>query len=158
VTQDNDDVPRHEQNGSRNYLADEVSAQRQELTNLGKEIAGANATIAMLLEADKRASMSRHELHRELSNVKQEVGALRSEQQQIMQSSVATQSGITDIKKMLAEHETERQQQKGAWKLATASARIAWTLLGIVGTAALGLFAWVMKFGSAPIPPAPPHP
>lgn len=147
-------VPAHDQNGGRSYLAEEVSSQRQELTKLGKEVAGLNATVATLLEADRRASTYRSDMYREVNGLKAEVGALRSEQQQMMQSTVATQTGIADIQKTLNEINGERRDMKTIGRFVGQSAKIAWTLFGAAATALAG-YVWKTWQG---IPPSAPHP
>lgn len=149
-----ENVPGHDQNG-RSFLAEVVQAQQVELTNLGKEVASLNATVATLLEADRRASTYRSDMYREVNSLKAEVNAVRSEQQQLVQSSVATQTGISEIKKILTEIEGERRDVKTIGRFVGQSAKIAWTLFGAAATA---LVTYIWKTWQGAVPPPGGHP
>ena len=148
MRQKDKDVPGHDQNG-RSFLAEVVQAQQVEITNLGKAVAGLNATVATLLEADRRASTYRSDMYREVNSLKADVNALRSEQQQLVQSSVATQTGIADIKKILTEIDGERRDVKTIGRFVGKSAKVAWALFGAAITA-LAAMLWRTWTGAPP--------
>lgn len=138
--------PNHDRGSGRNYLADQVSEQRKELTGLGREIAEAKVTVAMLLEDAARARAQRAQMW-------EAINATRAEQAQITMMVSGVQAGINDIKKIVTDINEERHQAKGAFALATASARIAWGIVGGIVLAIAGLVLYLVKAFSA-MPPS----
>lgn len=154
------DVPGHDQNGSRGFLADEIRAQRAEITTLGKEVASLQSWLAQLIEAEKRARESRDRLY-------QQIEALRAEVAQIMQPVAGMQTevkqlttSVTALSKIVGEMDDERQQVKGAANLAKSISGAGWGIVGMIAGSALVITGWVMRWFPQGSPPPTPggHP
>ncbi|MCA1831241.1 MAG: hypothetical protein LC750_00575 [Actinobacteria bacterium] len=160
-------MPKHEQNGGRQYLADAVNAQgtridavSDKVADIDKRVAGQTVSLATLIESDHRAREHRDKIW-------SAINAMRAEQQQIVLAQTGMPGAIDRLAaavegqgKKLSEIETDRQQAKGAWNLATASARLAWGVVaGIVLALAAGAVTlWRVISNLPPSTPTGGHP
>lgn len=147
------DVPSHDDNGgSRGYLANEVRSQGAEISALSIKVAGAEVSLATLIEDSNRGREHRGQIYRQLE-------ASRAEIAQVMQSVVALQASLADVAKTLKEHEMERQQVKGAARVAQAVSGAGWGLAGIIiGWITIAIGFIVRHFSQGGPPPIGPHP
>lgn len=155
-------APQH--NGSRVYLANEVKAQREDITDLSEKVSGIDKrvegqTVALttLIESDRRAREHRDKIWGAIN-------AMRAEQQQVMLAQAGTPGAIDRLAtavenqgKKLSDIETDRQQAKGMFSVASAGAKVAWgMLIGLFFALAAGIMAAIRYL--ALMPPAPPPP
>lgn len=152
------------QNGSRVYLANEVKAQRENITDLSEKVAGIDKrvegqTVALstLIESDRRAGQHRDKIW-------DTINALRAEQQQVALAQAGTPSAIDRLAaavesqgRKLSDIEADRQQAKGMFNLASASAKVAWgMLIGLFFALAAIAVAMFRYLAFMPTPPTPP--
>jgi flagellar motility protein MotE (MotC chaperone) len=143
-------VPTHEA-GSRSFLSEEVQAQRRNITDLVGAVSGLEAVVAALVEDAREERKATKEYH---DSMREQFYAQRAEQQQLSMGLTDVQAKMSTLSKTLGEHETERQQVKGAAGLASASARMAWTLVGLLFASIAGIVGtWYAKFGATAPPP-----
>src|SRR5262245_33924827 len=109
--------------------------------DLVKAVAGLESAVQAMVDDSKEeresARQYRASIREQLELARKTQDAARAEVAQLVFGLTALQSEVTKLAKTLGEHEGERLLKKGAWQLATASARMAWTLFGVVGAAAI---------------------
>lgn len=134
-----DDVGSHDQNGSRNYLADEVQAQRKDITDLVGAVAGLREVVRDLVEDAREERKSAKE---ERGEIVKQLYAQRSEQQQLSMGLTDVQGKMAAITKTLGEIDGERRDAKTILSFVSKSAKTAWTLFG---AAIATMVAWLWK-------------
>lgn len=136
-------MSRRTQNGNsvaRSYLAKEVAAQKDVVSGLTVKVERMDVTVASLLEAHHRerdtASRHRQELRRE-------VHAARSEQQQVAMSVTQIVASITKLEKQMGEQNNTFQQMVGAGKLVGQVGKLGWAIVGAIAAIILTLGGWI---------------
>lgn len=140
-------MPGHDQNsGSRSYLADTVVEHGKQINALSREVSEANANSAMLIEAEKRASVQRGAMW-------DAINAMRSEIQQAVMALANTQGAmtsanakLTEQERMLREHENDRQQRIAVRNLFLAIASRGSIVAMLVALGALALVGAAVKY------------
>lgn len=160
-------MPRHDNNGSRSYLVDEVRALTKIVQAAVVKVERADVSLSQLIEAEKRAGENRRTIYAKLEDVRKdfeavrsEIAAVRAETAQVMQSAVAAQAGVERVSKAQTEQGTllkdindERQQVKGAATLARSVSGAGWGIVGLIVGAVLtlaGVIAAWFRSGSSP--------
>lgn len=140
----------HPNNGDRSYLANEVRAQRDDITKLGDKVADVDKrlerqTVALstLIEDGRRAREHRNLLWGTLN-------AMRGELQQNTMATANAQGSLESARKMIAdqgvtlkEHETERQRRAAVMELAKAISKPAWAILCALAVVAIGAGSFI---------------
>lgn len=137
---------------ARSYLAENVEKLSTDVSALAITVAKMDVTVATLLEQFRRGEVSASGYRQ---NVRSELQALRDEQSQLNMSITNAQADISTIKKTVSEHETERQQVKGAATLAKSISGAGWGMVGLLTGAILTAVGFIARHFAGGSPP--PH-
>jgi chromosome segregation ATPase len=129
-----------------------VQALTADVNALGRQVAGMQVSVATLLEHARREESTAQGYRQ---GIRQEVQALRDEQQQVSMSVTGIQADVVKITRTLGEHETERQQVKGAATLAKSISGAGWGIVGLLAGGILTAVGFIAKHFAAGPPPTP---
>lgn len=158
-------MPRQEQNGTRNYLADEVRAFRErldahtaEINDLKVIFARSDVALATLLEESRRSREQRQTIYDNLQ-------AGRAETAQVMQSVTAVQAetsrlsvSLGSLTKTVNEIDDERKLVKGAANLVKSISGAGWGMVGLIAGGILTAAGFLARHWPGQPPTPPGHP
>lgn len=137
---------------SRSFLADEVRAQRLIINDLLSAVAGLErstgtlertlAALVIELREDRQGAKD------DRRGIYEQIHAQRMEQIQLALGVSGVKATVDKLVTTVDDHETERQQTKGGLKLAIASSRTAWVVVGALLLA--GATAYIRFFATPP--------
>lgn len=129
------------------------------IVDLVKEVGALTATVSDLVNdaREERTVLRGYQdsVQKQLEAARAEAAASRAEQAQLNMTLTTLSAQIGGLTKTLGEHEKDKIVSNAKWELATSSARIAWSSVGILGailTAAAGVIVWLYNKLAAGLP------